>query len=890
VSENHHDDDKTQTHIPLMKDTTVGHYRIVGKIGAGGMGEVYLAEDTKLDRKVALKFLPHHLCRDEDCRQRFTREAQAAAKLDHPNIVTVHEVDEYKGRPYFAMAHVEGQSLKEYSSGQELSIEKILELGIQICEGLQAAHDNGITHRDIKPSNILIDSHGRARIVDFGLASVMGKDQLTKTGSTLGTTGYMSPEQVRGQEIDHRSDLFSLGVVLYELITKQNPFKRDSEAATLKAVSDDTPHPVARFRSNVPEGIEGIIDKALDKNRDTRYQHADGFGADLLRIRQELSGQITQAAPPRKRIGVFTYLLIVIGVVAVSIIAGIQLFKDNERRAVVPEFKKITYTGDAYYSAISPDGTYYAYSRVSTEPKGDLVTVYMSDFEGGQAIPVFQGDYVQSICWSPDGKELLLRAKKIGDTTLPSVYLVPRLGGKVRKYDIPGSPSDYWDIAWLPDGTKFVSIADDNRLIYTDKKTGDTSVVPFTREFQYTLIGNFCPSGRWLSFYGMSGTEAGLWLIGSDGTDVHKIGDGLLGYQTWSPSGDAVYAMETSFAPNGNRIWRFNVDSQSGKLQGEPEVLLSGLPSAIGISVSDDGKKLLCRQFSYITNLKRVFFDPKEDPASLHTEQLTTGTGLIIAPSISPDGASISYSAESGGEYHVFIRALDGGDAVQLTRSGVFNCPSRWSPDGEYIAVTGIISLDDLQNAYLAIINRDGTSSRVLTNVSEAVPSFWFDWPISNRLIINYDGRNSLLFANPETGDTTTWQYDTTKGRIDYPRMSPDGKMIAASRERGGVDVTDIWLLSIADGTETLLTEVDAYIMDWSRDGKWIYFFTQDWLIARINIESKEIDTLAILTGMDWNIGENSIALSPDEKWAVYVVGLVQRDLYLIENFDPNVK
>jgi TolB-like protein/Tfp pilus assembly protein PilF/predicted Ser/Thr protein kinase len=293
VTENNRDDDKTQTHIPLTKDTLVGHYRIVRKIGAGGMGEVYLAKDTELDRDIALKFLPPHLCQDDECRERFKREAQAAAKLDHPNIVTVYEVGEYSGRPFFAMQHIEGQSLKECAASKEITIEDTIELGIQLCEGLQAAHDKGITHRDIKPSNILIDSHGRARIVDFGLASVVGKDQLTKTGSTLGTIGYMSPEQVQGKEVDHRSDLFSLGVVLYELITKQNPFKRDSEAATLKAVSDDRPHPVARYRADVPDGIQTIIERSLEKQVETRCQTA----ADLLSNLKKLKRDTLQFTP-----------------------------------------------------------------------------------------------------------------------------------------------------------------------------------------------------------------------------------------------------------------------------------------------------------------------------------------------------------------------------------------------------------------------------------------------------------------------------------------------------------------------------------------------------------------------------------------------------------------
>jgi len=287
-------DDRTQTHVVLTKGTMVSHYRIVEKIGAGGMGEVYLAEDTKLKRKVALKFLPSHLCQEDDCRRRFTREAQAVAKLSHPNVVTIYDVSEFQRRPFFGMEYVEGKSLKDYASPKELSIEHILELGIQICEGLQDAHGKGVTHRDIKPSNILIDSHGRARIVDFGLASVVGVDQLTKTGSTLGTIGYMSPEQVQGKDVDHRSDLFSLGVVLYEMITKQNPFKRDSEAATLKAVSDDLLEPLARYKSGLPEGLQGIIDKALEKDIRTRYQHADGMLSDLVRVKRSLeSGRST---------------------------------------------------------------------------------------------------------------------------------------------------------------------------------------------------------------------------------------------------------------------------------------------------------------------------------------------------------------------------------------------------------------------------------------------------------------------------------------------------------------------------------------------------------------------------------------------------------------------
>jgi TolB-like protein/Tfp pilus assembly protein PilF/predicted Ser/Thr protein kinase len=283
MTSGNHEDDHTQSYVALTAGTLVLHYKIVNKIGAGGMGEVYLAEDTKLNRRVALKFLPSQLCEDEECRKRFTREAQAAAGLDHPNIAAIYEVSEYQSRPFYSMQVVEGQSLKDVISGEDLSIERILEIAIQVCEGLQAAHEQGIIHRDIKPSNLLIDGHGRVRIVDFGLATMRGSEHLTRTGSTLGTIGYMSPEQVQGREIDRRSDLFSLGVVLYELVTKRNPFMRDNEAATFRAVTDYEPEPLMRYKANVPKGLQEISVKLLEKEPAHRYQSAAGVLSDLRR-------------------------------------------------------------------------------------------------------------------------------------------------------------------------------------------------------------------------------------------------------------------------------------------------------------------------------------------------------------------------------------------------------------------------------------------------------------------------------------------------------------------------------------------------------------------------------------------------------------------------------
>jgi len=291
------DDDKTQAVTVLSKGTVIGHYRIVEKIGAGGMGEVYLAEDTELNRKVALKFLSPHLCQDAHCRARFKREAQAAAKLGHSNIVAVHEVGEHQNRPFFAMEFVEGRSLDKIVAAGRLDEGKVIELTLGICNGLRKAHESGVIHRDIKPSNIIVDRDNVPRVLDFGLAAVLDCDGLTQTGSTLGTVGYMSPEQVAGQAADARSDLFSLGVVLYEMVAGVNPFRRDNQAATLRAICDARPDPVARRRTGISTELERIIGKLLEKSPEVRYQTAADVVGDLRALAKRSPGTDLKLTP-----------------------------------------------------------------------------------------------------------------------------------------------------------------------------------------------------------------------------------------------------------------------------------------------------------------------------------------------------------------------------------------------------------------------------------------------------------------------------------------------------------------------------------------------------------------------------------------------------------------
>jgi serine/threonine protein kinase/Tfp pilus assembly protein PilF len=266
------------------------------KLGEGGMGVVYKAQDTKLDRIVALKFLPKHLLGDQQAKMRFTQEAKAASALDHQNIATIYEIDEAEGECFISMACIEGKSIKELIKEKELSLEEILKIGIQVAEGLSKAHQKGIVHRDVKSDNIMLTHEGLVKIMDFGLAKLKGVTGLTKTGTTLGTMQYMSPEQAQGIEADERSDIFSFGVVLYEMITGQLPFKGEHEAAIIYSIINETPEPLTRYKRDAPEGLQKIVEKAMEKNPELRYQRADDLGADLRRLIKELEVLKEQAA------------------------------------------------------------------------------------------------------------------------------------------------------------------------------------------------------------------------------------------------------------------------------------------------------------------------------------------------------------------------------------------------------------------------------------------------------------------------------------------------------------------------------------------------------------------------------------------------------------------
>ena len=304
-----------------MIGLTISHYKILEKLGEGGMGVVYKAQDLKLDRLVALKFLPPHLAADEQDKQRFIHEAKAASSLDHPNICTVYEIDETPdGQVFIAMAAYEGTTLDKKIKVGPLKLDEAHDIAIQVAEGLQAAHDKGIVHRDIKTSNVMVTEKGQAKIMDFGLARTTGSIQLTKSGATIGTVPYMSPEQARGEKVDHRSDIWSLGVVIYEMMTGRLPFQSAYSEAVVYSILNENPPPLTSLRSDVPMELERIVTKCLQKDCSHRYQHADELISDIARLQEtnSRSGTVAKgvAAPvkwnKRSRIVAFALAIFII--------------------------------------------------------------------------------------------------------------------------------------------------------------------------------------------------------------------------------------------------------------------------------------------------------------------------------------------------------------------------------------------------------------------------------------------------------------------------------------------------------------------------------------------------------------------------------------------------
>jgi eukaryotic-like serine/threonine-protein kinase len=926
-----------------MIGKTVSHYRILEKLGGGGMGVVYKAEDTKLGRFVALKFLPtvapasgRHATGatalpDPAALERFKREARAASALNHPNICTIHDIDEVEGQPFIVMELLEGQTLRERlaAAGSSrhgeaggvkppLQTDALLDLAIQIANGLDAAHSKGIFHRDIKPANIFITTQGQAKILDFGLAKLavapvydrgpddaaygaalrqdtptatIDPEYLTSPGTAMGTIAYMSPEQALARQLDARSDLFSFGAVLYEMATGRPAFAGDSSAAIFDSILHKTPVSPLRLNPELPAGLEAVISKALEKDREMRYQHTSDLRTDLRRLlRDTTSGRTaaaeaggttrpTEAAPvtgpkPHGR------RIRLAAVLAIAVLGGAALayryLRPGHKLSGLP-LRIVPFTSSAGGKgnpAFSPDGNAIAYSWAGE--KDDNADIYVKLI--GAGVPLrLTTDPARDVspAWSPDGRFIaFLRSSKGGD----AYYLVPALGGPERKLadsyrkELGGNSLD-----WSPDG-KFLVVADrvspqDRlRILLISVESGEKKAVASPSD-PFLASPRFSPDGKTIAFVAGAGFLAqDIFLVPVSGGEPNRVTldkRGLRGL-AWTPNGKEI--IFSSDRGGLTSLWRVPISG------GTPELVSAAGEDAFQPTVSSSGSRLAYLRDRMNLNVWRTagpaWTGPRIAPA-----KLISSSREQADLDFSPDGKRIVFASDRSGSWEIWTCASDGSNPAQLTSLGSANTGTpQWSPDGKQI----VFDSRKEGNSDIYLVSAEGGEPRRLTNgpFENNVPSW------------SRDGK-WIYFSSDRTGAWQIWKIpagggnaiEVTKQGAFQAFESTDGRFLYYCKHYS--DAPGIWKMPVDGGEEVRVLE-EGRVSWWAvlSQGICLMHATSSPTLDFYDFATQHLKHLGAID-LGRAQGEHGFAVSPDGKWVLYTrLDQLDSDIMLVENFE----